>query len=361
MFFPRRPPPPPPPPPSPTIMPSLIIAMLVTAICTIFWCLRRRRLPVPTSFIPPKVGFTSSRLPQRVDVVIIGSGPGGLAAASTLAQRGKSCLVLEANETLGGGLHIWEDGGVPFDTGFHYLGEVQNKHSPLRLVIDYLAGGAGMSYTSLADCPHFPGIYDEVTFQSDGRCMRFSPGEEAWRMEYKRHFPGCEGVIDAFREACIAHAPTFLPSVIWRSPLEEVSNGTSLGVITRVCVYTSTVWFTWVSALWGRIHLGVTSTSPCPPCLPCSPYASPTPHISCLTHARFAGRISRSQPSTAVYCAASPNHSCSAPRRRQIVRAPLPRSESCLAAPIVPTWPALSPTSSPAAAVSGPRTGVPAR
>lgn len=56
-----------------------------------------------------------------MDVIIIGAGVGGLAAAVGLAARGARVTLLEQNAQVGGKLNVWEKDGFTFDTGPHVL------------------------------------------------------------------------------------------------------------------------------------------------------------------------------------------------------------------------------------------------
>jgi NADPH-dependent 2,4-dienoyl-CoA reductase/sulfur reductase-like enzyme len=68
---------------------------------------------------------TFAQVPTRTDAVIIGAGPSGLATAVLLGRRGYRVLVVEQHDRPGGGLHSFEEKGFEFDTGFHYVGEME--------------------------------------------------------------------------------------------------------------------------------------------------------------------------------------------------------------------------------------------
>jgi all-trans-retinol 13,14-reductase len=58
------------------------------------------------------------------DVIVIGSGIGGLAAAAALSKRGKRVLLLEQHSVAGGQTQTFERQGWTFATGLHYIGGV---------------------------------------------------------------------------------------------------------------------------------------------------------------------------------------------------------------------------------------------
>lgn len=62
-------------------------------------------------------GFSVDKVPQDLDVIVIGSGIGGLTAGATLAKAGKKVLVLEQHDQAGGCCHTYIEKGFEFDVG----------------------------------------------------------------------------------------------------------------------------------------------------------------------------------------------------------------------------------------------------
>ena len=58
---------------------------------------------------------------MTIDIAIIGAGAAGIAAARTASALGKTCLVLEARQRVGGRAFTDRSLGVPFDAGAAYI------------------------------------------------------------------------------------------------------------------------------------------------------------------------------------------------------------------------------------------------
>ncbi|KAI9541190.1 hypothetical protein NQZ68_032973 [Dissostichus eleginoides] len=87
-----------------------------------------------------KQGFSLDKVPQNLDVIVIGSGIGGLTAAATLAKAGRRVLLLEQHDQAGGCCHTYVEKGFEFDVGLHYIGQV-HENSLLRIAFDQISEG----------------------------------------------------------------------------------------------------------------------------------------------------------------------------------------------------------------------------
>lgn len=117
---------------------------------------------------------------MKYDVIIIGSGLGGLECGLILARHGQRVLVLEQGAVPGGCLQNYRRRELTFDTGFHYVGgldEGQSLH-------------AAFKYLGLLDLPWHrldADGFDRVSI--GGRTFAFVEGYDDFARQLAEEFP----------------------------------------------------------------------------------------------------------------------------------------------------------------------------
>ena len=114
------------------------------------------------------------------DTIVIGSGMGGMTAATILARYGQRVLLLEQNTTVGGLTQSYSRDGYVWNTGLHYVGDVDKPSKTTRRLFDYLTDGQ-------VEWSPLPQIYNRM-------------------MIADREYPIPAGA-DEFRSALIEHRP----------------------------------------------------------------------------------------------------------------------------------------------------------
>ncbi len=148
---------------------------------------------------------------EHYDIVIIGSGLGGLVSANILAKEGYSVCVLEKNNQFGGNLQTFVRNKTIFDTGVHYIGgltEGQNLYQYFKYldIIDELnlkkLDGDG---------------FDIVSFDNDKNEYKHAQGYENFIQTLVAQFPEEENAIKTYCEK--------LQEICGKFPLYKLKHG----------------------------------------------------------------------------------------------------------------------------------------
>jgi phytoene dehydrogenase-like protein len=177
------------------------------------------------------------------DVAVIGAGLGGLQTAYLLAKKGMKVIVLEQGKLLGGCLQTFKRGSQCFDTGFHYIGGM-DEGQPLNRIFKLF---------NLIDLPWVKMDtqgFDHIYYQD--KKYLFKNGYENFREQMTEYFPSQkenlknytafiqeigENIFEAFNrtqeEILNSESPfskpakEYLDSVITDENLKNVLSGTS--------------------------------------------------------------------------------------------------------------------------------------
>ncbi|WP_102406783.1 phytoene desaturase family protein [Parabacteroides bouchesdurhonensis] len=128
---------------------------------------------------------------MKYDIIIIGSGLGGLECGYILSRTGRRVLVLEKESQLGGCLQSYRRRELTFDTGFHYVGgldEGQSLH-------------AAFHYLGLLDLPWHrldADGFDRVTVGE--RTFAFAQGYDAFVQRLAEDFPAERAALQRYTD-----------------------------------------------------------------------------------------------------------------------------------------------------------------
>jgi all-trans-retinol 13,14-reductase len=118
---------------------------------------------------------------KQFDVIIIGSGLGGLVCGYILGKNGYKVGIFEKNNQIGGCLQTFKRKGVSFDTGMHYIGSMEEGQILHRF----------FKYLNLLDDVKLLKLdadgFDHISF--GGKEYRYAMGYEHFIDELSSKFP----------------------------------------------------------------------------------------------------------------------------------------------------------------------------
>jgi all-trans-retinol 13,14-reductase len=137
---------------------------------------------------------------MKYDVLVIGSGIGGLVCANILARQGLHVCVAEKNKQAGGNLQTFSRDKLIFDSGVHYIGGL-DKGQNLYQLFKYLGIMDELKLERLNE-----DAFDKIIISGDEKEYAQAQGYENFIRQLVKDFPGEEEGIrkycDKIKDVC---------------------------------------------------------------------------------------------------------------------------------------------------------------
>ncbi len=140
---------------------------------------------------------------KKYDVVIIGSGLGGLVSSIILAKEGYSVCVLEKNNQFGGNLQTFVRDKTIFDTGIHYIGGLEEGQN-LNSYFKYIGIMDDLRLKKMDE-----DAYDIISFDDDEQEYPHAQGYENFIKQLVKYFPEEEANLNTYCEKLINTCNSF--------------------------------------------------------------------------------------------------------------------------------------------------------
>lgn len=148
---------------------------------------------------------------EKEKIIIVGAGLGGLQCGYILAKNGFKVTILEQNHLLGGYIQCYKRGANYLDTGFHYIGGLE-EGKPLHKFFDYL-GLNQLPWLKLDD-----EIVDEIVVGD--KSYYYSAGIDNFGESLKKQIPGFDKEIDNYVDLLKTVGDMLAPSLRRNDPTE---------------------------------------------------------------------------------------------------------------------------------------------
>jgi all-trans-retinol 13,14-reductase len=144
---------------------------------------------------------------SKYDIVIIGSGLGGLTCGYILSKNGYKVAIFEQGAQIGGCLQTFKRRGVKFETGVHYIGSM-GEGQTLHRFFHYLS-----LFPDIKVLPLNPAAFDVISFK--GEQYNYATGYENFVETLAQKFPAERDNLNRYAAA--------IQSVAQSSPFHAVT------------------------------------------------------------------------------------------------------------------------------------------